>query len=53
MSSKWNNHVRDYMNKHNVSLKTAMKEAKSSYHNQSSTSSHGRKRDSKGRFLKY
>ena len=51
--SKWNNHVKDYMNKHNVSLKTAMKEARTSYNNQSSTTtSNGRKRDSRGRFLK-
>ena len=50
--SRWNNHIKDYMSKHNVSLKTAMKEPKTSYHNSSTSTSHGRKRDSKGRFLK-
>ena len=26
--SQWNNHLKDYMNKHHVSLKTAMKAKK-------------------------
>jgi len=46
--SRWNDHVKDYMNKHHTSLKNALKEAKKTYHQPS----HGRKRDSRGRFLK-
>jgi hypothetical protein len=42
--------VKAYMNKNNVSLKTALKESKNTYRNTLSTSS-GRKRDVKGRFI--
>lgn len=50
MSNKWSQHVKAYMSKNNVSLRTALKEAGSSYRNSSSSS--GRKRDEKGRFIK-
>ena len=50
--SQWNNYLKDYMNKHNVSLKTAMKEARKTYHNSSTSTTHGRKRDAKGRYIK-
>ena len=60
MASAWIAHVKRYASKNNVSFRTAMKQASSTYKNGGSSSSSsspssssgGRKRDSKGRYTK-
>ena len=58
MASAWISHVKAYASSNNVSFRTAMKQASSTYKkgasssSSSSSSSGGRKRDAKGRYTK-